>query len=172
MTLAELYKWGDNINNIASASKRGRAINEWFENAILIESDECLLWPFGKDGHGYGNMKIEGTNKKVHVQTAIKRIGPNIENKEVAHGPCHKILCFNYRHLSYKSHLENQRDKQRDKTNIGNPKIPNSELAKIVHLRDITNLTFKQISELVNVSESYATAYYKKRKFYEKSHRL
>jgi hypothetical protein len=87
---------------------------DFFEQAILPETDECILWLFNKS-RGYGVVRINGIPTYVHCRAAILRYGPPPAGLECAHS-CKSRNCFNYRHISYKSHRENLADRKRDGT--------------------------------------------------------
>jgi len=108
--------------------------NEYLEAAIVDPGDECIEWPYGTNGVGdevgYGRFKADGKDCYAHI-VALELTTPrpagkvcSIKKKWVegsklvaAHGPCHNTLCFNPRHLSWKTAAENAGDKKRDGTN-------------------------------------------------------
>lgn len=89
----------------------------YFENNILLETDNCVLWPYARRGP-YGEIRVNGRTIYTHQYSALRRLGPCPIGKESCH-ICANKLCFNYRHLEYKTHRENILDRKRDGTNIG-----------------------------------------------------
>ena len=119
---------------------------------ISTPTDDCLVWPHGRNDHGYGRVKVDGKDGRAHM-IALDLHTPrpmgkvcSIKNEWVpghklhaAHGPCHNRLCFNPQHLSWKTRAENQADRKRDGTsndneNHGNCKIPDADVARIREL--------------------------------------
>jgi hypothetical protein len=87
---------------------------EFFEQSVVVETDDCILWPFNTN-RGYGVVRINGIPTYVHCRAALLRYGPPPMGLECAHS-CKNRNCFNYRHISYKSHSENLADRKRDGT--------------------------------------------------------
>lgn len=85
------------------------------ERLIAIETDECIVWPYGKAKNGYGLVKIDGKMRGTHVVAAERRLGPTPIGFEVAHS-CRSRACMNYRHLAYKTRRDNVADMKRDGT--------------------------------------------------------
>lgn len=104
---------------------------EYLQAEMVDAGDECIEWPYSTVTNGYGKVKIAGKTRGVHV-VALELTTPRPAGKvcsvkgnwvegsklQAAHGPCHNRLCFNPRHLSWKTNAENQRDKKRDGTNL------------------------------------------------------
>lgn len=95
-------------------TKSGEAQN-FLEEALKWETDECILWPYACV-HGYGIIRKFGQNIYVHRIALKRRKGPCPEGKEAAHS-CRNANCFNYRHLDWKTHQQNNvEDRIRDGT--------------------------------------------------------
>jgi HNH endonuclease len=137
---------------------------EWFRQQIHDETDECLIWPFSVDGHGYGHFQIDGKMWRVTILVCELRYGPKPTPKhEAAHGPCNNPTCFNYRHLSWKTHRENSLDKHRDKTMPSYPGIinPRARLSeeKIIEIRESYHLrgtSRKEIAQQFKIQTDHA----------------
>lgn len=90
----------------------------FFEEVLLLDTDDCIVWPYASDGHGYGKLWVDGVLVKVH-RLALERSERPPKAGEVArHGPCRNPACFNPKHLSWGSVAENMRDKERDGTRL------------------------------------------------------
>ena len=103
---------------------------EYLKAAIDNPGDDCIVWRLGKNGK-YGKVWVNGKDLGAHaVALALKiprPIGKVCSIKcnwvpghklEAAHGSCHNPLCFNPRHLSWKTRAENENDKKRDGTHL------------------------------------------------------
>lgn len=97
----------------------------FFEEMMLVETDECVIWPYGKEYNGYGMLSLEGVSSTVH-RHACKRVhgDPPRGRMDAAHS-CGAKDCFNPRHLSWKTRSENLLDKRSDGTasNGGGPRV-------------------------------------------------
>jgi hypothetical protein len=82
------------------------------------ETDECILWPYGQNGSGYGVLWFDGRTQKVHILSCVHHHGPRPSGMDATHLPviCHNTLCFNGRHLRWGSARENHADAVRDGT--------------------------------------------------------
>jgi|SRR5687768_7530087 len=83
------------------------------EVALQHASDECLTWPFGKNGGGYGVVWIDG--KHVVASRYVCELAngaPPTPDHEAAHS-CGKGKdgCIAPSHLSWKTRTENESDK-------------------------------------------------------------
>lgn len=93
-------------------SKNGRAMR-WILEHKDYDADDCICWPFARSSNGYGNIRINGKNRvasRVMCETAHGYPADLI--LEAAHS-CGNGAdgCMNPKHLSWKTHAENERDK-------------------------------------------------------------
>ncbi|MBX5089334.1 hypothetical protein [Rhizobium lentis] len=89
----------------------GEATRWVHEVALLHTSDDCLKWPFGKNG--YARVRIDG--KKVIANRYVCELAhgaPPSAEHEAAHscGKGHEA-CISPGHLSWKTHKENMADR-------------------------------------------------------------
>lgn len=88
-----------------------------FEELAALETDECVVWPYGKSG-GYGMIRHEGRPTQVHRLALLRRTPLPFEGAVACHAPqiCHNRACMNYRHLRWATQVENVADKKVDGT--------------------------------------------------------
>ena len=106
-------KYGD-----AEITKFERAPKEepqkFFEKALITETDDCIIWPYGKDGDGYGYIN----GKAVHREICLKVYGnPKGDRNQAAHS-CGNPPCMNKRHLRWATRSENMLDKHEHLTMV------------------------------------------------------
>lgn len=81
----------------------------FFEAAMLRETDECILWPFGKT-EGYGAVWYDGKVRHAHVMACERANGPKPAHLDDAAHRCHDRGCINKRHLRWATRQENVDD--------------------------------------------------------------
>lgn len=90
------------------------------------DSDECLIWPFGKNGNGRGTLTI-GKLRGAHVHMCVMVHGARPSSKhEVAHscGNGH-LACVSPRHLRWDTRKGNMEDRLKHGTLLrGEKAIP------------------------------------------------
>lgn len=88
-------------------------------SAISMETDECIIWPYGLTSTGYALINLK--NQKVRVSHFVleNTEGPAPSDDHLAlHAPqiCHNPKCVNKRHLRWGTRKDNQSDKWEDGT--------------------------------------------------------
>lgn len=104
-------QWKRPRNTEASPSN-GDKIRFLWDAVLTYEGDECLKWPYGRDGKGYGRLSIDGKNIIVSRMVCREVLGePPTPKHEAAHscGNGH-LACVAKRHLSWKTPAENRAD--------------------------------------------------------------
>lgn len=92
--------------------KRLGEVQVFYREVVLpYASDECLPWPYARNGGGYGQIAVNGKMKDVHriICTATHGPAPSAIH-EAAHS-CGNKICANRGHLSWKTPLQNASDK-------------------------------------------------------------
>lgn len=83
---------------------------DYLRNAVASHmSDECLLWPFGKDRQGYGKVWLDGDTVRAH-RVAYKLVHDKWPMPNGLHS-CDNPTCFNPFHLSAGDNKANQAEK-------------------------------------------------------------
>lgn len=123
-------------------TKKGEA-REYLENVVLNHTgDDCLIWPYSRNGGGYGNIGI-GDKTYLVTRVVCERLnGPApTSDHEVAHscGKGHEGCC-SPAHLNWATRTENQRDRLRHGTaprgeQCGMSKLTQADVGKIRGLR-------------------------------------
>jgi hypothetical protein len=105
---------------------------EFIETAITYSGDECLLWPFSHNGHGYPNFS-DGKRKKYAHRVVCEAVnGPApIDRPHAAHrcGNGH-VGCITPRHIRWASYVENAADKIEHGTQTCGRGIKSSKLSE------------------------------------------
>lgn len=93
-------------------SERG-SLNLWLKANVDHDGDECLIWPFGRAGDGYGQTTVGGKRIRAHRQMCLLAHGaPPTKLHQAAHS-CGKghLGCVNPKHLRWATRAENEADK-------------------------------------------------------------
>ena len=103
------------------------------------DGDDCLFWPFASYSNGYGHLKYEGREWVASRLMCQMAHGPAPTPEHEAAHSCGRggDGCIHPKHLSWKTRLDNQRDRighgtsNRGSTN-GQATLTESEVSKIV----------------------------------------
>ncbi|WEX10290.1 helix-turn-helix transcriptional regulator [Chelativorans sp. AA-79] len=86
----------------------------FFREVVLsYKGDECLIWPYGRDRHGYGKLRRNGRDRVVSRLICEEVNGPPpTPQHEAAHEcGCGNLGCVTQAHIIWKTRTENQSDK-------------------------------------------------------------
>lgn len=114
---AHYKRWKRHGDPLGGGTSRG-APREWIANAISIETDECIEWPFGrKGGYGFLNDGDGGTITASRLVCLEVYGDPPSPHLEAAHS-CGNRGCCNKRHLRWATYAENNADKKLHGTHL------------------------------------------------------
>lgn len=138
------YRFLKHGDPLAGRTSPGELLR-WFHDVALSHTgDECLTWPFGNDGWGYGRLRIDGRDVKAHRYICeLVHGAPPTPDHEAAHscGKGHEG-CIAPGHLDWKTHKENIADKlihgthSRGERSV-RAKITNDEAREILALKGV-----------------------------------
>lgn len=130
---------------------------------IADAGEDCIIWPYGQSGRGYGKLKLDGRDRYAHRVALLTVSEPPTEaHTDAAHGPCHNILCVNPNHLSWKTREENMADTKRDGTALigeanSQCKLTDDQVKQVRWLAEYTTLTQTHIAKCYGVSRPHVT---------------
>lgn len=86
---------------------------DWLAEHVHHQGDECLIWPFGRNGRGYGAVGQDGDRVGAHRAMCILAHGqPPTPEHHAAHSCGNGHLgCVHPGHLSWRTPAENQQDR-------------------------------------------------------------
>lgn len=127
------------------------AVRQALEQMLTLETDECIIWPFGIDGCKYASLAIGGKQRRLSQYVLERRVGPRPEGMIACHEPviCHDRACINYRHLRWDTYSANAWDREHDGTN----RLTREEVAEIRRLYGTMPAT--QIARQFGIVHSY-----------------
>lgn len=103
--------WRHGDINVARKPRPTHPTIAFCDSALSSSVQDCINWPFGLDGVGYGRLYINGRRVSAHryvCETAHGQAPP--EKSQVAHS-CGNRRCVNPAHLRWASQSENEADK-------------------------------------------------------------
>lgn len=136
---ARFYRHG---NPLGGGTGNGEPMKFIEETVMLYEGDDCIIWPFGRGGKGYGYYTVEGKHQPIHRYICKRTHGdaPSPEH-EAAH-ICGRGFdaCVSKKHLAWKTPVENNADKYVHDTHNrgernGAVKLSNESVIKIYALK-------------------------------------
>jgi hypothetical protein len=126
------------------------------ERLLNTDTDECLLWRFGKINSGYG---ITGSgpgvrrNRLVHVVACERAHGPRPDGMQVGH-TCGVKLCVNKLHVRWVTPTENAADKVLHGTVLRGEQSPAAKLT-VADVYDIRRRAAAGIERQRDIAAEY-----------------
>lgn len=83
------------------------------DDGLRAETDECVIWPYGRAANGYAYIRWEGKASLVHRVVCEEVYGPPPTDKSEAAHSCGNghLGCYNKNHLRWASTKENAHDR-------------------------------------------------------------
>ena len=102
----------------AKRARKGEGLR-FLLNLVANPPSECVIWPFGKDTGGYGNLRYK--RRKIGAHRLAWQLFHGREMKSEAHAAhlplvCHDKACVNPLHIREATPTENASDKLLDGT--------------------------------------------------------
>ncbi len=135
------------------------ALRDWINDvAIPYLGDDCLIWPFARDKDGYaqGGHPDHLSQRAYRVICEFTQGPPPTPRHEAAHSCGRgKEGCVAPRHLSWKTHIDNEADKRAHGTLLVGSRHSNARLTE-ADVREVRRLfgtmTHSAIAERFGVS--------------------
>lgn len=118
----------------------------FFEQVLKVETDDCVLWPYGRGGYKsrYGIMHVRCRKVYVHRAVLMVTAGPRPTDKHEAAHNCGNGLCCNPRHIRWATSSENKIDKIKHGTYGW--KLDESDVISIYYLATKTDMSVREIA--------------------------
>lgn len=127
---------------------------KWLREASLIETDECILWPFAINPNGYGASSSRPNRGAHRVMCEMVHGKAPTAGHEVAHS-CNVRACVNPRHLRWATKSENMLDKIKHGTVKRGTKNPQAKLSEdnVLRIRRMKGrVILREVAEMFGVS--------------------
>lgn len=152
-----MRRYGDPLGG--SKTLEGDPAHFLKETVLTHEGDDCLPWPFSRNGDGYGLMYSKGKMYRVSRVVCEHVNGPPPTPQHHAAHSCGNghLGCVTKRHLSWKTPAENKADQIRHGTwahgaSHARAKLTESDVRAIRSLRGTVSL--KDLSLQFGITES------------------
>ena len=131
---------------------------QWLRLQSDYASDDCLIWPFGGNGNGYGQVRFNGKKGYPHRIMCELTHGkaPSVSH-QAAHS-CGNRACVNPRHLRWADQSGNEGDKLAHGTHNRGEQHPLSKLteADVRQIRALKGkMTQREIAKLFGVGSAH-----------------
>lgn len=102
--------------NTGSPEGSGKALRgegrKFLDKVKLLRTNECVLWPFGQNGDGYGVLWCNSRPHRAHRLVCREVNGPPPFRRAHAAHTCGNRDCVNPQHIRWATHSENMQDKK------------------------------------------------------------
>ncbi len=82
----------------------------FLQQALTSDTDECIIWPYGKETAGYGRIVIGSETHTTHRYVCEKTHGPPTPPATYACHSCAVRACVNPRHVRWGTNTDNYWD--------------------------------------------------------------
>lgn len=108
-------RWRRNGHPLGGGTPKDGTVARFFcEVVVPCKSDDCLIWPFGRDQYGYGKIGSGSGSGLVHRRACEEVHGqpPDEPDIQAAHNCGNGHLgCCNPRHLRWATRVDNSMDR-------------------------------------------------------------
>lgn len=113
-------------------SKKNEIANWIADVALRHNLDDCLIWPFGRHGNGYGSLVVAGRKVEAHRYICEVTIGPAANKDHQAAHSCGKghLGCVAPNHLRWATPAENAADRVAHGNQVAGERHPRSKLTE------------------------------------------
>lgn len=155
---AHYRRWQRHGDPLGGTASKG-ALMQWvMDVAMAHEADECLTWPFGRDGHGRGSMHVDGKHIRASRYICMLAHGePETPDLDAAHSCGNGHLgCVAKKHLRWATAAENMADSIEHGTFVEGEKSPHAKIKELdVHMIRVltaSGFTHRDIAERFGLS--------------------
>lgn len=101
-------RWKRNGDPLATRTAPTGEPVAWIRRAIMVDTDDCQEFPFGRSEKGYGRVRFEGSDRSApHVALLLSgQAQPPAPGNRALHS-CDNPPCVNLKHLRWGSQSEN-----------------------------------------------------------------
>lgn len=108
-------RWKNNGDPLITRKSGNGETARYVTVAALYEEDDCLIWPFGRGGNGYGKITLSDGRRMV-ASRAVCEVAhglPPTSKHHAAHSCGHGHLgCVSPKHLRWATPKENSADRE------------------------------------------------------------
>lgn len=135
-------------------------VRAFIDAALLVDHDDCIRWPYARNGNGYGQFNLEGVNTLVHRFVCEAVNGPPPTPSSLSAHLCgmgHEG-CMSPRHLAWKSPQGNSADQVRHGAAIRGGRVGSAKLTEeqVIEIRRklLKGTNQRQIATAYGMSQS------------------
>lgn len=168
---AHWVRWKRYGDPLAGQTMKGEPSRFFNEVVLPYDGDECLIWPYSKDGKGYAQIRKDGRNQSVSNLVCREIDGPPPTPEHEAAHSCGKghLGCVAPSHLSWKTHVDNEADKLIHDTHIRGERCGTSKLSEsqVLQIRElIGRKTQREIAKMFGVCQATVSFINRRRRWF------
>jgi hypothetical protein len=137
---AHYYRWRTHGDPLGGGTPYGEPMRYFLNEVLSYEGDECLIWPYARNGAGYGHMLVDGRTQLISRLVCTAEFGPAPPQHEAAHscGKGHEG-CVNPKHLRWATPVGNAADRLTHGTQVR--KLSSAQVDEIRALKGVVSQT-------------------------------